>query len=257
MKKFNFIYKITNLINNKIYVGKHSTDKLEDGYFGSGKILKKAIKKYSKENFKREIIEYCDIKDIDEREIHWIKKLKTIVKGYNLTDGGEGTLGLVHSKESIERMIKSREGFTHSKESKEKMSETRKERGTFAGKNNPMFEKFGELNPMFGKKGKNHPSFGYIHTEEARKKMSKANKGKTLSKEQKKILSEFAKTRTGEKNPFHGKTHSEESKEKNRQAQLNQPIKICPHCSLESRSAANMKRYHFDNCKHKNDKRAA
>lgn len=48
------IYKTTNLINNKIYVGKDSHN--DSNYFGSGTILVKAIKKYGKENFKKEIL---------------------------------------------------------------------------------------------------------------------------------------------------------------------------------------------------------
>ena len=54
--KYHIIYKTTNLINGKIYVGMHSTDNLNDGYLGSGWILKQAIKKYGKENFKREVL---------------------------------------------------------------------------------------------------------------------------------------------------------------------------------------------------------
>jgi len=46
------IYKTTNLINNKIYVGKHNTS-ANDGYLGSGKLIKQAVKKYGKENIKR------------------------------------------------------------------------------------------------------------------------------------------------------------------------------------------------------------
>jgi len=42
MKKYNYIYLITNTINGKIYIGKHSTDDLKDDYMGSGKILYKA-----------------------------------------------------------------------------------------------------------------------------------------------------------------------------------------------------------------------
>lgn len=54
--KFHVIYKTTNIANNKIYIGLHSTNKLEDGYLGSGWILKDAIKKYGKPMFKREIL---------------------------------------------------------------------------------------------------------------------------------------------------------------------------------------------------------
>ncbi len=50
------IYKTTNLINGKIYVGYHNTD-INDGYLGSGTIFSKALKKYGKKNFVREVLE--------------------------------------------------------------------------------------------------------------------------------------------------------------------------------------------------------
>ena len=69
---YGYIYKTTNLINNKMYIGKHRSTVFEpDKYIGSGPILIKAIKKYGKENFKCELIEWCETKQqLDEREQH-------------------------------------------------------------------------------------------------------------------------------------------------------------------------------------------
>lgn len=61
--KYHYLYKITNLLNNKYYVGIHSTDKLNDGYMGSGKIISKAIDKYGCENFKKEIIQFVNSRE--------------------------------------------------------------------------------------------------------------------------------------------------------------------------------------------------
>ncbi|AVH85057.1 hypothetical protein RsoM2USA_129 [Ralstonia phage RsoM2USA] len=58
-KKYHFIYKTTNLVNGKYYVGMHSTDDLTDGYLGSGVFLKRSVSKYGNENHKFEILEFC------------------------------------------------------------------------------------------------------------------------------------------------------------------------------------------------------
>ena len=57
---FYTIYKITNNVNGKYYIGKHQTKDLNDGYMGSGKFIKRAIEKYGVKNFTKEIIHVFD-----------------------------------------------------------------------------------------------------------------------------------------------------------------------------------------------------
>jgi group I intron endonuclease len=83
------IYKTTNLINNKIYVGQDKYNNPK--YLGSGLILRQAIKKYGRENFKKETLEHCkDFDELNDREIYWIEKLQSTVRdiGYNICFGG-------------------------------------------------------------------------------------------------------------------------------------------------------------------------
>lgn len=176
------IYKITNLLTNKIYIGQDS--KNNPKYLGSGKILKRAIKKYGKENFKKEVLEECNNQiELDNREQYWINLLNTTNQniGYNISFGGQTGW---------------HKGLKHSEETKKLFSETRK--GKLTGNKNGMYGKkhtedakkkmanpqFGDKNGMYGKK----------HTEDTKKKMSQ-------------ILS-------GENNPFFGKKHNEDTKKK-------------------------------------------
>lgn len=89
-----FIYKTTNLIDNMIYVGKHTQNETSafDGYLGGGILINKAVKKYGRKNFIRETIEFCTYDNIDDREIYWINTLNATNRniGYNITTGGDG-----------------------------------------------------------------------------------------------------------------------------------------------------------------------
>ena len=91
---FYTIYKITNLINNKYYIGKHQTKNLDDDYMGSGKVLKYAIKKYGIENFKKEILHIFD----NEVEMNAKEKELVVVSEstYNLNEGGKGGFSYIN-----------------------------------------------------------------------------------------------------------------------------------------------------------------
>lgn len=88
-----YIYRITNLINGKTYIGQHKYKKLNDSYLGSGTLIRRAIKEYGKENFKKEILvsELTTYKDADILEILYISLERGRGHGeYNICDGGSG-----------------------------------------------------------------------------------------------------------------------------------------------------------------------
>ena len=69
------IYKITNLINHKIYIGKDTTS--DPNYFGSGLLIKRAFVKYGKENFIKEVIDITgDYDELSKKEIYWLTLIK-------------------------------------------------------------------------------------------------------------------------------------------------------------------------------------
>jgi len=87
-----YIYKTTNLVNGKFYYGKHSTDNINDGYLGSGKLLLKAINKYGRENFNKEILTYCESSE-DAFELEELVVNQDEVENrmcYNVKVGGRG-----------------------------------------------------------------------------------------------------------------------------------------------------------------------
>ena len=171
MKTYNYIYLITNNINSKIYIGKHSTNNLNDGYMGSGVLIKKAIQKYGIENFTKDYLAFCDTEEkLNWFEKFYIKKYKAREVGYNLTDGGDGSLGFImteEAKQKISKSLKGRKQYEMTEEIRQKQSISHK----------------GRISPMKGK----HQS------EESRQKISGTLKGKTFSEEHKQKISEAKK----------------------------------------------------------------
>lgn len=198
-KPFGIIYKATNKINGKVYIGQtiHSfkTRKREHEYCKYNIPFHKAIKKYGKENFDWEIVERCRSKiDLDLAEEWYIRYYKTFVAfdsccGYNCTFGGEGRVGWVPSNETRKKISKANKGRIVSLETRKRMSKLRKgiKRGPFSEEHKRNIAKTkkgkwaGKENPKYRKgyliQGKNNGMFGKKHSKETREKISKALSG--------------------------------------------------------------------------------
>lgn len=85
--KFGYIYLTTDILHNKQYIGQFRGYKINENYFGSGRIISDLIKKHGISIFKREIIDYADSQEeLSEKEIYYIKQYNTLwPNGYNLT----------------------------------------------------------------------------------------------------------------------------------------------------------------------------
>jgi len=160
-----FIYKTTNLINNKIYIGKST--KTNRHYLGSGKIILRAIKKYGKENFKREVIEdnIENTNILNQREIYWIDfyDSRNPIVGYNITKGGSGT-NLCGEKNGMF-------GKNHTEESKRLMS--------LHKTGVKMSDEFREMASIHSS-GSRNPNYGVISTDEKKAKISSSEQGKKV-----------------------------------------------------------------------------
>ena len=89
---YGYVYEITNLINNKIYIGQHKGHIFDPYYYGSGSWFRSVMKRYGKENFNCEVLEECDTPELlNEREVYWIEfyQARNPQIGYNLAKGGE------------------------------------------------------------------------------------------------------------------------------------------------------------------------
>ena len=147
------IYKTTNLVNDKIYIGKHQTENINDSYYGSGKALKASIKKYGKDSFKKEILFVFDTEvEMNQKEVEIItEEFVARTDTYNMGVGGEGGAhfkGKKHSLEARKKISKANEerdwscleGRVPKNKGKKDSEETRKRKATSARKRPPMSE---------------------------------------------------------------------------------------------------------------------
>ena len=115
---FYYLYKITNLVNNKVYIGVHKTVHMNDGYMGSGKIIRQAIEKYGLSNFKKEIVEtFNDYESMMKRESEIVtENFLANENVYNLKIGGTGGFDFINKNKlnqtdaiTISKSIKKKE----------------------------------------------------------------------------------------------------------------------------------------------------
>ena len=151
--KHYYVYLTTNLVNNKQYIGQHYGE-LDDSYIGSGNTLKKAIEKYGKNNFKKEILEICNsYEEMNIAERKWINFYNAVESDnfYNIAQGGFNSNPCAGLSEEAQALRKKR------------ISEATK----------------GEKNYFYNKHfcGKEHPMYGRHHSNETKEKMRQKKLG--------------------------------------------------------------------------------
>lgn len=184
-----YIYKITNKLNNKIYIGQTTKTRPSDRFSQhrynarhintekSVSYLHRAMNIDGIDNFIFEIIEQIDNSLLNEREQHWIKECNSLVpNGYNLTAGGEGTQGFLRPQsveEREKRKISNKKFYQEHPEAILERAEATKK----LWENDEYRKKVTESNIKFAKehpdlnKGENNPMYGKKHTEEALQKI--------------------------------------------------------------------------------------
>lgn len=236
------LYKVTNLINGKVYIGKTvgTLDKRINKHYnyanrGSKTYFHLALIKYGFENFKWVILGHYDsneeLCDAEQGMIKYYRQ-KLKVKLYNMTDGGEGLSGLILSEESRCKLSEAKKKYYHDNpEARKKISENQIGRIPW-NKNKKGIHKHSEevkkrmseshKGIIFSEETKRKISekkTNYFKThkvklsEETKRKMSESRKGRIFSEETRKKISEANK----------GKKHSEESKLKMSRSRKGKP----------------------------------
>ena len=184
--KQGFVYKWTNIIDGRWYIGSHKGTK-DDGYVGSGSEFKKAIARQGLSNFIREILYEGD--QFRKEEMSILIKLDAMndPQSYNMTNTGD-----VLNDEACQKISDALSGVPKSPEHREKIRQfmqtrTGAKNNFFGRKHNHATIQLisesmkGENGPCYGRTGESHPMFGKHHSIEASVKMSSAHKGKRLS----------------------------------------------------------------------------
>lgn len=221
-----YIYKITNELNGKTYIGQHKKKYFDNKYYGSGVLIKEAVRKYGKYNFNQTLLKVCfSQEELDKEEQKFIKLERE--KGhaeYNITDGGKGMKG-IHLTGNQNPFY----GHHHTEETRNKLSKYASQRT-------------GESNSFYGHKMTPEHLLktrrtGSTQSVETRKKISEAEKKKTTCPDCLKVFPSYSEMKKHYKEihtPLNKQKHLKELKE------ANSVIFVCPYCSKEIHSKGNL-----------------
>ena len=166
------VYRITNLINGKEYIGKHQTKNINDSYMGSGKLITSAIKKYGVEHFKKEILfVYSTAEEANKKEAELVTPEYIVQEDtYNLTSGGLGGFYYINKHPLSSQW--------HKKAGKKTRTWIGQEAWKYIREHDP--ERKESWRKKISQSEKGRPGYfkGKHHSEETKKKMSQVKKGK-------------------------------------------------------------------------------
>lgn len=175
------VYKITNLVNGKIYIGVHKTDDLNDGYMGSGKLIKAAIEKYGVENFSREYLHvYDNAEDMFKMESELVnEEFVTRDDTYNLKVGGFGGFDYINSvvDSNQKRTAGAKDGLAYINRYRtdEKFRAEENEKRRVARELWLSSEEYENYRKLYELKHPNGTFFGKAHSDETKLKIGAAN----------------------------------------------------------------------------------
>jgi len=185
-----YIYKTVNLINGKIYIGQHQAKEFDKKYFGSGKLITRAVKKYGKDNFYVYLIHKCyKTSSLSREEKKYIKLYKSTDRniGYNIAKGDLfHSKGWHHTEKTRKKLRIARSKQLSSGMKGKKMSEEARQKMRESAKHKPKM-----TNETKQKISKAHIGLG--HTEETKEKLRQINLGKKYSLKTRIKKSESAK----------------------------------------------------------------
>jgi hypothetical protein len=218
MSYSHIVYKTENNVNGKYYIGKHSTENVNDGYLGSGKAFLRALQKYGKDAFSREVLAEFDTEEeaLAYEEVLVTEEVIHDRECYNLITGGKSGSPNAETRQKISESLKGfgagipkgpfsskhRENLSIAQRNKPPVTEETKKRiseaniKSFTGPNGDMRKEairqklLGSKRTEESKQRMREAQLGSKHTEETKKKMRKPK-----SAEHKRKLSEAAKKR--------------------------------------------------------------